>query len=240
MDHNTTTEFEPQDPAFPPRAPAVINPHQPAASSIARSRWPYHRHADQRTNQRQILMRPPAVPDAPTDPVLAAISDLNDSIDNLRSSLRLIAAPWVVEPPDAESFHLAAGIVIPAADGNFHTVVQIPVPAGRNGVLNRIANVFVGGGFTDYSGSIVWQIVRNPGSGVTAAERNYENIVASLGTASNPGKIAGIRIFENDIIALVVKNVSIVVAGEFIGGLLGGWFYPRTWDDQAEAGIQTL
>jgi hypothetical protein len=220
------------DPTFPPLAPQAIDPSQPSASSRAREMYPYNRHASQQSNQRAILLKPPVAAAPTTD---QATSDDSDVQDSIASSLRRLAAPWICEPPDAESYHLAAGIAIPAIDGNFHVVVQITVPSGRNGVLNRIANVFVGGGFTDYSGALIWQIVRNPGSGLTAAERNYENIVASLGSTSNPARIAGIRVFENDVIALVVKNTALPVAGESVGGLLGGWFYPRTWDDQSES-----
>ena len=58
----------------------------------------------------------------------------------------------------------------------------------------------------------------------------------SLGNIDAPTKISGIRIFENDVLSLLVRNNAIVPGGELIGGLLGGYFYPRTWDDQFDAG----
>jgi hypothetical protein len=205
-----------------------------ADSSIRASTWPYKRTAD-RSIPHNILLRPPDPLPVSDDPTIDAIYSLADVMQQVQRATRLISAPWLIEPPDSESFHLASGIAIPAQDGLFHTVVTITCPAGRNGVLNRIANEFVGSGFVDFGGSIVYQIVRNPTSGITAAERNYQNITASLGSVQDPARISGIRIFENDVLAIVVKNVSIVPGGELIGGLLGGYFYPRTWDDQFDA-----
>lgn len=219
--------YDVADPAFPELVPI------PAASDDATQNAPYRRHAD-KIQKPNIILRPSAS-GAPlsSDPTIAAIQQLQQTMQDVARSTRLLSAPWVIEPPDAESFHLPGGVVIPAIDPTlFTTVVQIVVPAGRNGVLNKLANVYVGGGFIDFSGSVVWRIVRNPGDTIVTAERNYEKITASLGSASNPGKIAGIRVFENDVLALQVRNDSVVVAGQLIGGLLGGWFYPRTWDDQ--------
>lgn len=196
--------------------------------------FPYKRYADQPL-RRKILLRPPAGFEIPggaaTDPATAALLDTENKS---RRYLREIAAPWLVMPPDGESFHLAGGIGIPAIAATFTPVVTIKCPVGRNGVLNRIANTFIGGGFNDFSGNIIWQIQRNPQSGIAgaaAAERNYQSIQASLGNTNNPAFIAPIRIYENDVIVLAVQNVSIVVAGQLIGGLLGGWFYPRALDD---------
>lgn len=191
----------------------------------------------------QIALRPPVRPaEQPVDDIqrlIQSLADLRSDVQQLNRTSSLIAAPWLTMPPDGESFHLAAGIGLPAISATaFATVVQIPVPEGRNGVLNRIGNVFVGGGFTDFSGDLVWQIVRNPGTGLQTAERNYENIVASLGSVANPGVVAPIRLFENDVIALVVRNAAIIVALQKVGGLLGGWFYPRTWDDAFERSQQ--
>lgn len=222
--------YDVADPAFPDLVPI------PAASDDATQNAPYRRHAD-KMQKPNIILRPSAS-GAPlsSDPTIAAIQQLQQTMQNVARTTRLLSAPWVIEPPDAESFHLPGGVVIPAISATvFTTVVQIVVPPGRNGVLNKLANVYVGGGFIDFSGSVIWRLVRNPqqNAGATVeAERNYENITASLGSASNPGKIAGIRIFENDVIALQVRNNSAVAAGQLIGGLLGGWYYPRTWDDQ--------
>jgi len=205
-----------------------------AASSIRASTWPYKRFSDN-ANAQKILLRPQDPPPASDDPTVDALNSLQDVMQQVQRSTRLISAPWLIEPPDSESFHIASGITIPGIDGVFHTVVTVTCPPGRNGVLNRIANEFIGGGFTDFSGDLVWQIVRNPGSFISTAERNYENITASLGAVVKPTRISGIRIFENDVVALIVRNDAVTTSGQIIGGLLGGYFYPRTWDDQFDA-----
>lgn len=191
---------------------------------------PYHRLADH-SAPSGLLLRPPDADLSCDDPYLAALRDVGASVDQMARTLRGVAAPWLAMPPDGESFHLAAGIPLPAIGAGFTKVVSIICPNGRNGVLNKIANTFIGGGFNDFSGNIIWRIQRNVSTGITAAERNYENILASLGNTNNPVSIAPIRLFENDTIELDISNVSVVVASQLIGGLLGGWFYPRTWDD---------
>jgi hypothetical protein len=128
-------------------------------------------------------------------------------------------------PPGGESFEFAAGIPIPAI-GATATVVSFTVPNGRNGMIKRIANILVGGGFNDFSGGVIWQIVQDQNQTGPPIVPNYDNITASLGTVNNPSNIDGIRIKENQLVALIVKNVSIVVAGQVIGGRLGGYFYP--------------
>ena len=214
------------------------NVTQASASSIRAVTWPYNRRADLSLDQR-ILMRPPDAPPVSGDPTIDAISSVQEVMQQVQRSVRLLSAPWLIEPPDSESFHLASGIVIPAVSAtNFSTVVSITCPPGRNGVLNRIANVIVGGAWNDFSGDAVWQIVRNPGAGVNTggfAERNYQNILASYGLIASPARISGIRIFENDVIAWVIRNNALPASGEEVGALLGGYFYPRTWDDQWDA-----
>jgi hypothetical protein len=229
-DRNTTS---PSDAAGQP------NGTDAASSSIRQTTWPYKRRADQAI-PGNILLRPPAVAPPSEDPTIDAINSVQHVMQQVQRGVRLISAPWLIEPPDAESFHQASGIVIPAVDGLFHPVVQVICPPGRNGVLKWIANVVVGGAWSDFSGDAIWQIVRNPGTGITAAERNYENILASLGLISSPTKISGIRIFENDVMQFVMKNVALPVAGEEVGALLGGYFYPRTWDDQFESQDQNV
>jgi|SRR5882757_6259999 len=230
-----------QNNTSPSAAAGQPNATGASSSSIRASTWPYKRAADHSISHN-ILLRPPEQPDASDDPLLLTIAALQQTMQQVQRSTRLISAPWLIEPPDSESFHLGGGITMPAADGAFHTVVSITCPPGRNGVLNRIANVVVGGAWSDFSGDAIWQIVRNQATGAAAtmAERNYQDIEASYGLINNPAKISGIRIYENDVLAFLFKNVLLPVAGEEVGALLGGYFYPRTWDDQFEAQDQSV
>lgn len=125
--------------------------------------------------------------------------------------------------PGGEPFEFAAGVTIPAI-GATATVVSFTVPRGRNGYIRRIANVFVGGGFVDFSGGLIWQILLDQTKNVVAP--GFDNIVASLGAVSNPTMVDGIHVMENNLVALIVKNISVVVSGQEIGGRLGGSFHP--------------
>lgn len=225
----------------PSAAAGQPNGTDAAASSIRAVTWPYQRNSDIAV-PHNILLRPPAAPAVSDDPLIASIGDLQSTMQQVQRSTRLISAPWLLEPPDSESFHMGDGIVIPATDGFFHPVVTVTVPVGRNGVIKRIANVVVGGAWSDFSGDAVWQIVRNPGAGNNTggfAERNYQNVRASYGLINQPAQISGIRVFENDVIQWVMKNVALPVSGEEVGALLSGYFYPRTWDDQWDARDQS-
>ena len=171
--------------------------------------------------------------EADASSILDTLNDIKTAIAQSNRSLALIDAPWLTMPPDGESFHNAGGITLPATDGLFHTILSITVPEGRNGVLNELANAFYGV-FTNFDGDLIWRLVRNPGASIVAAERNYEKITAVLGLTEDPVDIAPIRIYENDVIALQIQNVALPASGQVCGAVLGGWFYPKTWDDEFE------
>jgi hypothetical protein len=124
--------------------------------------------------------------------------------------------------PSGKPFEVHGGITIPAI-GSTATVISFIVPRGNNGFIRRIANVFVGGGFTDFSGALTWQILIDQVKNIVAP--GFDNIIASLGSVSNPSVIDGIHIMEGAVVALIVKNVSVVVSGQLIGGRLGGSFH---------------
>jgi hypothetical protein len=197
--------------------------------------YPYRRTADRHADLMPVTLhpRPSNVQPGLLD-IESILEDQRHALRQIARGIRLISAPWLVEPPDSESFHKGSGIVMPAISATvFSVIASVTCPPGRNGVLNRIANVIVGGAFSDFSGDFVWQIRRNQSGNATdtMAERNYENITASYGLIIAPAQISGIRIFENDVIQLVGRNNALPL-GTSLGGLLGGYFYPRTWDDQ--------
>jgi hypothetical protein len=131
--------------------------------------------------------------------------------------------------PSASSFNLirAATITLPAVSaGVFTDVLNFRVDPGKNGILKFIANQFVGGGFTDGSGSLIWRVLHD-GKPVTG----LENIIVSLGTNQLPSEIAPVRILANRLVQLQVTNVSIVPSGQIIEGGLRGWLYPK--DEEA-------
>ena len=130
-------------------------------------------------------------------------------------------------PAEGRAFRPHAYVAIPA-EGAQAVVVQFKVPQGYNGMINAIANVFVGGGFQEGQGLISWTLYADYQNGTGPVVPNFNNIVASLGAVSNPAKIPGIRIKENQLVTLAVNNaaVGVLPAGQLIGGLLGGYYYP--------------
>ncbi len=134
-------------------------------------------------------------------------------------------------PAEGEDFEFHAYVAIPVVGGNA-VVVQFVVPEGRNGMIKRIANVFIGGGFQEGQGLIVWKLFQDFQGGAGPIVPNFENIVASLGSVSNPSHIDGIRVKESQVVTLQVLNVApgVVPAGQLIGGRLGGYFYPKDLD----------
>lgn len=131
-------------------------------------------------------------------------------------------------PAKGTAFNRATYITIPAK-GDTAAVVTFVVPDGKNGVIDQIANNFVGGGFEDGSGAIVWRVMLDdiPAPGL-------EEMIASLGNPAAPSRTAPVRIFEGQTIELLVENINIIPAGQLIGGRLSGWFYPK---DSEEKGI---
>jgi len=140
-----------------------------------------------------------------------------------------ILPPWIYPPADFENIDVSGYVALPAIAAQA-TIITFTVPQGRNGIIKKVANNFVGGGFTEGSGSIVYQILVDgaPPPGATT----YENILGSLGNPANPVEIPGFRIYENQVITVVVNNVSILVAGQLAGARLIGYDYPREYEDQ--------
>ena len=135
---------------------------------------------------------------------------------------------WLYPPAQWENVDQLNYVALPAI-GADATIIQFQVPMGRNGVIQKIANNFVGGGWTEGSGQMVWRIEVD---GATPPGANsYQRILASLGSPANPVGISGFRIFENQVVRLIVNNVSIAVAGQLVGGRLVGYLYPREYED---------
>jgi hypothetical protein len=127
-------------------------------------------------------------------------------------------------PPQAIPFNPATYVALPAI-GATATILDVLVPAGMSAIVKRLGNNFVGGGFVDGSGNLVWQVLVN---GVPA--RNFENIIASLGNPAVPSDIGFIRGKQQQHIKLTVKNVGVPVNGQLVGGRFSGWFYPNQYD----------
>lgn len=140
--------------------------------------------------------------------------------------------PWVERPASGESIDPAEAIALPAI-GATATILQFRVPPGRSGVIKRLGNEVVGGGWVNGDGNLIWQILING-----AAVKNFERIVMSVGTVPDPRSIAGIRLRETDLVQFTVFNNpngptgGVPVAGQLVLATLGGWFYPKELDPE--------
>jgi hypothetical protein len=120
--------------------------------------------------------------------------------------------------------------VLIGAIGTTVTIISYVVPPGRNGVIYKVANNFVGGGWVEGTGDLIWRILVDgtPPPGAVS----YDAILASLGNPASPTEIPGFRIFENQVLQLVAFNNpagpsgGVIVAGQRVGARFVGWNYP--------------
>ncbi len=112
------------------------------------------------------------------------------------------------------------------AIGTSAVIVQRAIPYGRNSFLWKIAVDYVGGGFTEGQGAILFRVFRN--KALTRAVKGFGTLTAPMGTVSNPVEIPPVQLYENEWLSIVYQNVGIVPAGQQIVGVLVGWDYPRS------------
>lgn len=142
-----------------------------------------------------------------------------------------ISSPDVYsKQPNRESFYYQQSVGMPAFGGQA-TVLTFPVPKGRNGEIWKIAIDYVGAGFTEGNGAIVWRIFRDAAQ--TQAVKGFNNLLASIGAVNNPVEISPIRIYESEVISIVVYNVAgpNPPAGQVSVGVVHGWFYSKMQED---------
>jgi hypothetical protein len=184
-----------------------------------------------------------AAPDAPTGPSQLApyypgdpntdpvemLTDLDESCGPAPGKGRPDLPPWIYQPVNWENVDQINYALLPAI-GSTAVIISYVVPPGRNGIINKVACNFVGGGWVEGSGDVVWRILVDgtPPPGATS----YDSILASLGGPSQPTGIAGFRFFENQVLQFVAfnnpagANGGVVVAGQRVGARFTGWNYP--------------
>lgn len=141
---------------------------------------------------------------------------------------------WIYPPINWENFDQIAYTLLPAI-GSEAIIIKFTVPQGRNGVINKVACNFVGGGWVEGTGDLLWRILVDQATPPGA--NSYEAIPASLGSPAQPVGIAGFRIFENQVVQVDIfnnpagPNGGVVVAGQLAGARLLGYLYPRELED---------
>jgi hypothetical protein len=109
------------------------------------------------------------------------------------------------------------------------TILSFEVPPGRNGMIKAVGNNFVGGGWQEGSGNLIWRILVD--GGTPPGANTYHAIKGSLGNPSSPTPIAGFRIMENQLLTFVAENFTIVPAMQLVGARLLGYTYPRELEE---------
>ena len=118
--------------------------------------------------------------------------------------------------------NLADYIPVPAP-GASAIIFSFQVPTSMRLILNQIGNNFVGGGFTEGSGYLIWQILDN---GVPIED--FEDIIGSLGNVALPTPMAPITIEEGHTVAFNIINIAgspILGGSGKVGATLRGWYY---------------
>lgn len=134
----------------------------------------------------------------------------------------LIAPPWIEPPQNFLSFDELGLVALPAVAAADATIVSVLVPDGYDGVIKTLSLNFVGGGFVQGSGDIVWRLLADG-----QAIRNYSNITSEKGSPEQPRAISGgIRVFSGQLITAVVNHTADVTLAGDVMASIGGWFYP--------------
>ena len=138
--------------------------------------------------------------------------------------------PHLYPPRNWENLDLQVSVPF-AAIGSTVTIISYKVPIGRNGVINKVANSFIGGGWTAGTGDVIWRILVDGATPPGAT--TYHQITDSLGSPAQPVGIAGFRIFENQHLTVIAfnnpagANGGVPFAGQRVGARLLGHLFPR-------------
>lgn len=146
--------------------------------------------------------------------------------------------PWVSPPPGSQPFNKQGVIAAPVV--NVETaVLSWRVPDGMHGVIHYASHNFIGGGFLQGSGQIVWRLKVN-----RKHVNDYGQMLTELGAIDTPVPIpAGIVVRAGHTVEylVLITDPSLTPGGTatFVGCRLMGWFWPKHYDvDQFISGGQ--
>jgi len=130
--------------------------------------------------------------------------------------------PWVY-PPDGHLPFIERNAVVLPGVGSSAVVLEFRVPLGMDGVIKRVSNLYLGGGFVSGSGDIIWRILADG-----RAVRNFANITSEYGSLSSPIDVDGIRIYSGQLIQYTVTHVANLALGDLTLCHLSGYYYPSS------------
>lgn len=136
--------------------------------------------------------------------------------------------PSVLRNPSADSsfFDLtpAPFPAFPAKGAGQQTILSFQVPAGHAAIVRWLAFVYIGGGYLDGAGNIVWRVLVNG-----AAVQGYEDTQTQVGTLAMPSDTQ-ILAYEGDTVEVTVEVPAAAPtpppAGATAACRLKGWFFP--------------
>lgn len=130
--------------------------------------------------------------------------------------------PWVIPPTGADPFD-ATGVATIGVVGDTVTILSLLVPYGYDGVIKRFYHNYIGSGFVDGSGNLIWRILAD-GRPI----KNFGNIITQMGNAVTPRLTDGIRIYSGQLITYIVYHAADALLTDACSASLAGYFYPRT------------
>lgn len=128
--------------------------------------------------------------------------------------------PWGDYPVNHEPFHEAGGVALPAV-GSTSTVLSFVVPPLYDGYISRYNLNFMGAGFTQGNGNIVWSILAD-----NRPIKNFQNITTERGAFNMPIEIDHIRVYSGQTISVTVNHVANMALNGLVVVGLCGIFYP--------------
>jgi hypothetical protein len=143
------------------------------------------------------------------------------------------AAQAVIVPPKgAVTFNPFNAIPLPSPASGENTLFTFQVPIGYDGIITGQSNGYIGAGFIEGSGDIVWRIVVN-NFGTRRYLKDCGAILVSLGKVNLYQTIpGGMRIYSGNAVSVVVTapNTSGALppagTGQIFAGL-HGYHWPR-------------
>lgn len=128
--------------------------------------------------------------------------------------------PWVEMPPGGRPFRYDAVIQTPAAGTQDFALIAFRVPNGYIAAIKRHAHTYLGPGFSEGSGDLVWKMsidgAHSPG---------YDYMTTTI-TPEQGGVEGAILAQAGQVVQYTISVAPGAVAGEKSLALLQGYFYP--------------
>jgi hypothetical protein len=126
-----------------------------------------------------------------------------------------------------EPLYRQGRIALPAVGAAQVPILQIPIRRGANAQIWRLAIDYVGPGFIEGSGAILFNLFRDPA--LSKGVKGFTQLTASMGAVNNPLEIPTIEMREAEVLSICVQNVSLVVGGAQILAAAVGWVFPKEY-----------